>query len=277
MIKKPLHPGLSALLEVGLLLLPGIPAAIWLWPNVQGGQESVANLLAYIYFLAGIVFIGRRRWSWDLLGFNRSGILLVLLGGLPLLAGRLLIIRSVDWPGLSPSYTVLQLLGKALFYLGVVGVVEELFFRGLVYRALLDWHGVRWAIWGSSLGFMLWHINQGLLISFVGLALGLVFALMRWRAGGIIGLILLHGVYDLETVLLVSNSNAQIISQGRPGILSPLGIGLGLALMVFTPVYFWLIHPAVARFFKKRVAPLLSPFRNEKGQGDEKGPQPPSS
>ncbi len=51
--------------------------------------------------------------------------------------------------------------------------------------------------------------------------IGLVFALLRWRVGGILGLIVLHGLWDLHAVLLVADSNAQVLSWGRPEIPHP--------------------------------------------------------
>ena len=63
---------------------------------------------------------------------------------------------------------------------------------------------MRWAIWGTSLGFMLWHVpGQGLLVGLAGFIIGLVFALVRWRAGGIAGLILVHGLADITSAELL--------------------------------------------------------------------------
>jgi hypothetical protein len=51
------------------------------------------------------------------------------------------------------------LIGDVLFYLLLVGVTEELVFRGLMYRALEEWRGTRWAIWGTTIAFGLWHVG----------------------------------------------------------------------------------------------------------------------
>jgi membrane protease YdiL (CAAX protease family) len=94
-------------------------------------------------------------------------------------------------------------------------LTEELLFRGLIYRLFEDWGRVRWAIWGSSIGFLMWHIfGQGLRVGLATFMIGLLFALIRWRAGGILGLVAIHALWDLETVLLVADSNAEIIGQG---------------------------------------------------------------
>jgi len=251
-MKTRLHPGFSALLEVGLLFLPSIPAYLWMWPYVEGMAAWIVQCLVYLYVLAGTLFIGRRRWSWGELGLNRQGIGFSLACGAVLIAARLLILLSIQWKVQPPALTLLSVLRDLLYYFGLVGLVEELLFRGLVYQALEDWRGVRWAIWGSSIGFLLWHIfGQGPLGGLGGLIIGLIFALIRWRAGGISGLIAVHALADLETVWLVADSNAVILGQGRPLVTSlPLMLA-GLALLVLLPLYLWRLHPWLARSFAK--------------------------
>jgi membrane protease YdiL (CAAX protease family) len=239
-----MHPGLSALLEVGVMCLPAIPAYLWVWPNLHGTSLEIFQVLVYFYILAGTIFIGRRRWSWKELGVNRHGIRLSLACGLALLTGRELVMRSVEWGVPAPQYSPLALAGQVLYYIGLVGLVEELLFRGLVYRALEEWRDVRWAIWGSSFGFILWHIfGQGLLVGATAFAIGLIFALTRWRAGGIVGLIFVHGLYDLQSVLQVSNSSPVVLSPTKPQVPYPSLLVLGFALMFLTPIYLWKVHP----------------------------------
>ncbi len=241
---KALPPGPTALLEVGLLFLPAIPAYLWLWPSLQGTHAWIAQALVYVYVLAGTLYIGRRRWSWGELGLNLKGLRLSLTCALALLLGRLLIILSVRWslpaPQLDPGTVVLDV----LYYFVLVGLVEELLFRGLVYRALESWGGVRAALWGSSVGFMLWHLfGQGPLIGATTPVIGLVFALLRWRAGGILGLVALHGLWDLQSALMVADNNAAILAQGRPELIQPALTWIGTALLVLVPLYLWLVYP----------------------------------
>jgi membrane protease YdiL (CAAX protease family) len=241
---KRLSPGPAALLEVGLLFLPSIPAYLWLWPNLTGTGAWIAQALIYAYILAGTLFIGRRRWDWRELGLNASGLRLSLTCALALLLGRLLIITSIRWKLAPASLDPATLALDLLYYFGLVALVEELLFRGLVYRALESWGGARWAIWGSSAGFMLWHIfGQGPLIGLTTLVIGLVFGLLRWRAGGILGLIVLHGLWDLQTVLMVANDSAAILAMGRPEFSQPALVWVGTLLLVLVPLYLWLIHP----------------------------------
>lgn len=240
------------MLEVGGMFLPAIPAYLWMWPNLKGAHNDLVQVIVYVYILVGTLYIGLRRWNWNQLGVNRKGIWLSLGCGLVILAARLMIILSINWSVRPPQLTWLRLAGSLLYYFGLVGLVEELLFRGLIYRLLEDWRGVRWAIWGSSIGFLLWHIfGQGPLVGFATLLIGLLFALIRWRAGGILGLIVLHGLWDLETTLLVADSNTEILSPGKFSFANPAVIWLGTVLLILAPVYLWKIHPLVERFRKK--------------------------
>jgi membrane protease YdiL (CAAX protease family) len=250
---KSLPPGVAALLEIGLLFLPAIPAYLWLWPNVSGTRQWIAQIVTYFYVLGGTLIIGLRRWRPGELGINRSGIGLSLACGAVLLIGRLLIIRAVDFGLEHPIYSLASLVGQLLYYFGLVGLVEELLFRGLIYRALEEWRGLRWAIWGTSIGFILWHIfGQGPLVGAAGLLLGLIFALMRWRAGGILGLILVHGLYDLESALLVSNSSQEILDLSQISVGNLFQAYLGLAVMLGVPLYLWKLHPRLEHLLAHR-------------------------
>ena len=246
------HPHRSALLELGLFFLPALPAYLWIWPNINGLANDIFQVFVYSYILAGTLFIGLRRWNWDQLGVNRKGLGLVLACGLAILAARFMIVQSIHWNISPPQLTVLRLLGSLVYYFGLVGLVEELLFRGLIYRLLEDWRGTRWAIWGSSIGFGLWHVfGQGLLLGAAGVAIGLLFALLRWRAGGILGLIILHALWDIETVVLVSGSNAEILDEIKNISFTNLAlVWIGTLLLFGVPLYVWLLHPRLERWLR---------------------------
>ena len=111
----------------------------------------------------------------------------------------------------------------------------------------------RWAVWGSSFGFMLWHIfGQGPVIGAATFVIGLAFGAIRWQAGGIVGLIVLHGLWDLETVWLVADSNSAIFSPGAVTFRYPVLVNLGTLLLLVVPIYLAWIHPRVERFFQRR-------------------------
>ena len=245
-INHQLTPGARALLEVVILFLPAIPAYLWIWPVLSGTEEFIFQCLVYAYILAGTLWIGLRCWNLAQLGLNAKGLWLCLACALVILVGRLMLILSVKWTIHPTQYSWIGLIGQVLFYFGLVGLVEELLFRGLVYRAIEDWVGPRWAIWGSAFGFMLWHIfGQGPLVGIATFFIGLIFALIRWRAGGILGLIVLHALYDLESVLLVSDSNDQVTNL-RPEIPYPVLLIVGFVLMTLVvPLYLWKFYGKV--------------------------------
>jgi len=247
--KSKLPRGLSALLEVVVMFLPAIPAYVWLWPNVQGASAWVANALSDLYAIAGSLVIGLRRWSLDELGVNRKGLWLGLACGLAIVTGRSLVILSVDWGLPPPQLSPLRLAGEFVYDFALVGLGQELLFRGLIYRAFEDWRGTRWAIWGSSICFGFWHLGGGPLIIITTALYGLVFALLRWRTGSIVGAILVHGLMDFAATLLLPNTD--VLSLGRPDIAHLAWMMLGLVLIIAPPVYLWLLHPGA-----KRVSPL---------------------
>jgi membrane protease YdiL (CAAX protease family) len=223
--------------------------------SLQVTSLWIFQSLADAYVLAGSLFIGLRRWSLSQLGINRKGIWLSLFCGLLILAGLTLVIVSVDWEMSLRPYNPVRILGEFGFYFGLVGVVEELLFRGLVYRALDGWTGARWAIWGSGFGFMLWRVfSQGPLVGAATLFYGSVFALIRWRAGGILGLILSHGLMDFAGAQMLPDTD--VLALGRPAIIYSFLMVLGPGLLLIVPVYLWKIYPFTLRRVPK---PNFSP------------------
>jgi len=228
------------------MFLPGIPALLWLWPNVEGTAWYMpVQVAVYLYFLAGCLIIGLRRWNLSQLGLNRKGLGLSLACGLVLLVGRTLVILAIDWPIGPTPLTLGGLAGDIVFLFGLVGLIEELLFRGVIYRALDEWHGTRLAIWGSSLAFGLYHMGQGPLVVLAGFIIGLIFGAIRWRAGGIVGLILVHGLIDVTAKAMLPTMSIQEL--GRPQVGHPILVVLGYGLIVAVPLYLWRLHPSIER------------------------------
>lgn len=238
-----LHPGAAALLESALLFLPAVPAYLWFWPNASGNLAQAGEIVSYVYFALGALLIGRR-WPLDQLGVNRRGIGLGLACGAALVLARSMVILGALSTHQPPSLSAGDLIAQASFYFGLVGLVEELLFRGLIYRALDDWLGTPWAIWGSSLGFGLWHVmGQGILIGAATFFYGLIFALIRRRAGGLIGAVFAHGMMDLATFVIISPEGLRQLTEFQPGLAHPFWVLVGLLLFVQVPLYLWKIHP----------------------------------
>ena len=231
------------------MFLPAIPAYLWLWPNIEGTGAWIANSLSNLYAIAGSLVIGLRRWSLDGLGVNRKGIQLSLACGLAIVTGRTLAILSVDWNLPPPQFSPLRLVGEFVFDFALVGVGQELLFRGLIYRAFEDWRGTSWAIWGSSICFGFWHLGGGPVIIIATALYGLIFALLRWRTGSILGAILVHGLIDFAAALLLPLQNIDFASLGRPNIPHPFWMIFGLVLIIAPPIYLWLFYPHTKRSF----------------------------
>lgn len=229
----------SALVELGILFLPGIPAVIWLWPRLSETEwNTPVQAAVYVYLIAGAFFIGLRRWNWDQLGLNRQGIGFALACGAIVILGRILVLLATSIPLSFQFATIERALGETVYYFLLVGLGEELIFRGLMYRALHEWRGTRWAIWGSSLGFGLFHLGHIDPTIVVAVFIGALFAAIRWRTGGIIGLIVVHALVDLSVVAIVPDlSMAYLV--GEVQIQNWFLVALGYAMMVGVGVYLW--------------------------------------
>jgi membrane protease YdiL (CAAX protease family) len=131
-----------------------------------------------------------------------------------------------------------RILGETFYYFLLVGLGEELIFRGLMYRALDEWRGTRWAIWGSSLGFGLFHLGHGDPTIVVAVFIGALFAAIRWRTGGIVGLIVVHALYDLTVVAIVPDLSMDYLIR-QVQIQSWFLVAIGYAMMIGAGIYLW--------------------------------------
>lgn len=86
----------------------------------------------------------------------------------------------------------------------LVGLNEELWFRGLILRALAP-KGLNWAVWGSAILFGVLHLlnglaGQDLLVTLIQIAyafvIGICYALVRLKGGSVWPLILIHAATD---------------------------------------------------------------------------------
>ncbi|MHB1133561.1 MAG: CPBP family intramembrane glutamic endopeptidase [Chloroflexota bacterium] len=236
------HRGLSALFWLGLLFLPGLPAYLWLFPAVNGtAAEHWLGVAIFFYFLGGALLIARGRWSLAELGVNGRGLALSLGAGLAFGLAVLVGTMGTNLPLASRPPDPWLLAGDALLFFGLVGPIEELLFRGLLYRALLDWRGLRWAILGSALAFGVYHYGRSGLLAALGIAVvGLVWGLIRWRAGGVVGLMLVHGAADtLAHALWPEAATAPVDSWY---VTNHFFVLLGDALLLALILYLWRPH-----------------------------------
>jgi hypothetical protein len=71
---------------------------------------------------------------------------------------------------------------------------------------------------------------------------------MRWRGGGILGLIVLHGLWELETIWLVSDSSEAILDLENIANINPAMMWAGTALLMLVPLYLVIIDPRLRRW-----------------------------
>ncbi len=107
--------------------------------------------------------------------------------------------------------------GWILFNTLLVGFSEELMFRGVLLRALRHALPVWPAVWLTSLAFGAIHslnvfitgdLRAALLQSTAAFLSGLIFIALRLRTGSLWPGIVVHGLWDFATFLLVANAAA---------------------------------------------------------------------
>lgn len=145
-----------------------------------------------------------------------------------------------------PTDTRLALLETAIVAIGLVPVVEEWFFRGVIQQGLVASAGVRGGILLTSLLFAVGHGGPGISPQAWGalaaqtLVLGLVLGFARHATGSILAPIFLHvGVNGLGVLSLALPGLVAIPGYNAPGAHTPLAMLVPSALAVAAGV--WLL------------------------------------
>ena len=118
-----------------------------------------------------------------------------------------------------------------------VGVSEELAFRGVVLRGLLGRHPVRRAVLMSAVAFgavhslnalMTGEIVPALMQSCIAIGMGMWAANIRIRTGSLYPPMLLHGLWDLALLIVISGVAGSPLSIVVSVLAITLAIGLGV-------------------------------------------------
>ena len=126
------------------------------------------------------------------------------------------------WGGVSPRYQGLGLV-CAIVSFALVGFVEELLFRGFLFKAMLKGGDVKTAIIISSVTFGMGHIVNLLtghelvetLVQIVfAVAIGFIFTMVYYKCGSLLPLILAHSAIDVLSVFAVDNAVADLLFIG---------------------------------------------------------------
>lgn len=195
----------------------------WLFITVVGGQwhaghgpllQAVSRGLGWPFLLAALLLLSVIAWQrWHDLGLQRSGAALGLrLAWLPLIyivGGLALAVAA----GLPPA----AVLGWVLLNTALVGLSEELMFRGVLLQALRHTLPVWPAVLLGTLAFGAIHsLNvfitgdlRGALLQSAAAALsGLLFTALRLRTGALWPAIGVHALWDFATFALAASHGA---------------------------------------------------------------------
>lgn len=216
-------------LAIGGALLLALLSSLVL-PAQSSGLASPANyvLTALVYgvLLLGIYLFGVRRADWAALGWRSAPaityaatplLLLLLLFGMAavnltigFLQGQPFENPQIEALAGSEPFSVPQLLLVLLLVAGLVPVVEESFFRGMVYPLLRYQGGPLLAILVSGFLFAVVHLNPAgegweIFLLMPGLLIpGVLLGLLREWSGSVLPCILLHSLQNALGLLAIN-------------------------------------------------------------------------
>ncbi|HEX6844225.1 MAG TPA: type II CAAX endopeptidase family protein [Actinomycetota bacterium] len=215
---------------IGALILGGGAAALLFTISDSSGMAIVGSVVADLVFLGAMLsWLGRRSPDWRdrvRVRFDRGEAVRGFLLGIVLYpAVALVALVVVQWvmerftggdveppdqlpEGLSPGFKALTV----VLVVVIAPVVEELFYRGVLYRSVRDRYGVTWGLVVSSLLFGLAHYVPAsaadvLLLQAVMVATGLgLAAIYEWR-GSLVANVFAHAAFNAIGVVLIFSSS----------------------------------------------------------------------
>jgi len=141
----------------------------------------------------------------ELFGISKEKLLIHLFIGLaigiPLGMGEYLILHPAP---AFPNFEVKYLLRDMVYMLCFVGIGEELLFRGLIQRNLMDVFGWKWGLFGASLLFAAMHLTWRSIpeLGFVFLA-GLILGWLYYKTNSLVAPIVAHGINNVILVAVL--------------------------------------------------------------------------
>lgn len=196
------------------------------------GEDSVWSPLLLLFIAAFLLRFSVRRGYYHALGISRR----------PRRAGRFLyflplwfLVTGNLWGGIHARYSGSALLFAVLSML-LVGLIEELLFRGLLFLAIREKTNDARALLVSVLSFGILHIvsllaGQGwmntLLQIVFALTLGTVFGLVYVKSGSLLPCILTHSLIDALSLFSAEDPTADRIYVG-----ASLAVGIAYAVLL---------------------------------------------
>lgn len=176
--------------------------------GITYGQPAMMNLFWFILILLNAinVFWVTRYFGWQAIGFRplHRQQLLWFLPSIVVLIGMWVVCLS-GFSRVSLSAAQWQLFAVAGFTTLLVGLGEEIMYRGIVLHAFLTTQRVRWAMLVSAIGFSLLHavnVFGGVPLLAVPMQLfmtflfGCFFAPLMLKLNNIVPLIIFHWLWD---------------------------------------------------------------------------------
>lgn len=183
------------------------------------GDESPVMLAALAVIAAGLVAFIKRNGLEEKYGLTHwhgsAKEYLYFIPMLILMTGNLWGGVSLAYDGMAQVFAVLSML--------LVGLIEELIFRGLLFRALLKRDPVPVAITISAVTFGIGHLvnllaGQGGLESliqvFFAVAWGYLFTLVFYKSGSLWACIVVHGMVDVFSKFAAAGSGSEYVYVG---------------------------------------------------------------
>ena len=146
------------------------------------------------------------------------------------------------WDGFERHYTGAEL-WYAIGSMALVGFVEEMLFRGFLFRALLKKDGPKAAVIVSAVTFGIGHIvnllagmatMKNLLMIVFAIAWGFVFTMVYYKSGSLLPCILAHAVVDVLSVVSAETAWGEWLYIGATVVIGG-AYSLYLAKRVETP------------------------------------------
>lgn len=181
------------------------------------GDESIWMTLALFVFAAGIAVFVKSNHLEEKYGLNswpkNTGRFLYFLPMWIIVTGNL-------WGGIAPAYKgAAQLF--AVFSMALVGYVEEMLFRGFLFKALIPKNGINTAVIISSVTFGMGHIvnlltgqgNSETIVQIIfAVSLGFLFTMVFYKSGSLLPCIAAHSLIDVFSKFSVDSPTADWIN-----------------------------------------------------------------
>ena len=169
------------------------------------GQEWLIPAVYSVVIALCAWHIYRKNISLRDIGFKQEGLLkYILMGiliGVPLGVSEYFIITP---PAAFPTFEIKYLVRDLIYMVFFVGLGEELLFRGLVQKDMMNLLGWKWGLLGASLMFGVMHLTWRSIpeLGFTMFA-GLVFVYVYYKTRSLTAPIIAHGIGNTVLVAVM--------------------------------------------------------------------------